>query len=120
MLMRVKPHDLIAHCAECNTTLAQVSQQTKLSEEVLLAFARGELPLSAHDRFAIFMALTRNLPPRYPEASDGPYAGWMPISEREVRFLQHDMFRLAYLAPAIRKLAEEMEQEDASQPTHKM
>jgi hypothetical protein len=62
MLRTVTPHDFVAVCTACNTTVAAVAEETGLSEATLLDFAAGRLGLSAFDRMRIFGALVKHLP----------------------------------------------------------
>jgi hypothetical protein len=62
MLMTVAPHDLVALCTECCTTLETLSAETGLLQEELLAFAAGRIPLNARDRLNILVVLSRHAP----------------------------------------------------------
>lgn len=62
MLARVEPHDLAQICEDCGTTLRELSHETGIMEEELLAFAAGRLGLRATDRFKILEALHKHAP----------------------------------------------------------
>jgi hypothetical protein len=49
--------DLVKVCADCGITLFELASRTHLSEDELLSFAAGRIPLSATIRFAIFAIL---------------------------------------------------------------
>jgi hypothetical protein len=53
----VPPHDLRALCDACDVSLEFLVFFSGIEEETLLAFARGEVPLSAHDRITIMSLL---------------------------------------------------------------
>lgn len=111
MLMRVEPHDLQAICTDCGTTLAELSRDTGLREEVLLAFAAGRIGLSATARLRIVAALHAHAP------RDGQLTTSLPVPDEVSRDLAMGVGTHVVTVAAYNRILREIEDEQAT--THK-
>lgn len=63
MFSTVEPHDLVGWCKQVGAELSELAAYVQLSEGVLLGYARGQLALSATDRFQIVRFFDERTPP---------------------------------------------------------
>jgi hypothetical protein len=103
------PYDIRAMCDECGMDLCDLSRDTGIPEHTLLAFARGEVALSAEDRLGMFVVLedtSRALPDEC--------APWR--RKRHLSRAEQAACNLA--AIGFRKLCAEYDEEAAQQKRH--